>query len=95
MKIRIFSLAFALAVVLTSVSHAELIDRGNGMIYDTDLNITWLQDAEYAFTSGYSPTLGMTWSGSMTWVANLNYQGITGWRLPTTPLGTLDPNYDN
>lgn len=32
---------------------ATLIDRGNGMIYDTDLNITWLQDANYAKTSHY------------------------------------------
>lgn len=32
---------------------ATLIDRGNEMIYDSDLNITWLQDANYAKTSHY------------------------------------------
>jgi hypothetical protein len=45
-----------LAVIFLGFSNsiqAELLDRGNGMIYDTVLNITWLQDANYAFTSGY------------------------------------------
>jgi hypothetical protein len=38
------------AVLIAGVSapaHAALIDRGNGMIYDSDLNITWLADANY------------------------------------------------
>lgn len=34
-------------------TQAELQDRGNGLIYDTVLDITWLQDANYALTSGY------------------------------------------
>jgi hypothetical protein len=86
-----FILIILLGTVLgfTTLSHADLISRGNGLIYDTDLNITWLQDAQYAYTSGYSPTVLMTWADAMTWVASLNYKGITGWRLPTTPLGTL------
>ena len=39
---------------------AILIDRGNGMIYDTDLDITWLQNANYAKTSGYDSDGRMT-----------------------------------
>lgn len=45
-----------LAISLLGVStltQAELQDRGNGLIYDTVLDITWLQDANYADTSGY------------------------------------------
>lgn len=45
-------LAVGLLFLLTTV-RAELIDRGDGLIYDTVLDITWLQDANYALTSGY------------------------------------------
>ena len=84
------SVALVMLVLCTLCSaHAALIDRGNGMIYDTDLNITWLKDANYPYTSGSVEIQAMTWNDAMTWVANLNYRGITGWRLPTTPLGTL------
>jgi len=38
-------------------SWAILTDRGGGLIYDDDLNITWLQDANYADTSGYDDLL--------------------------------------
>lgn len=33
-----------------SNSNAALINRGGGLIYDSDLNITWLNDANYAAT---------------------------------------------
>jgi uncharacterized repeat protein (TIGR01451 family) len=68
---------------LTS-TRAELIDRGGGLIYDTDLNITWLQDANYAKTSGYHATGIMTWDEAMTWARKLVYAGLDGWRLPMT-----------
>ena len=29
-------------IFISAASHAALIDRGSGMIYDTDLDITWL-----------------------------------------------------
>lgn len=69
--------------------------------YDTALNITWLSDANYAHTTGYSgaTSLGaMTWSVANTWVANLDPygSGITGWRLPTTvDVGNDGPTYTN
>jgi len=46
-----------LASAATSVTaQASLVDRGNGLLYDNVLNVTWLQDANYAKTSGYSAT---------------------------------------
>jgi hypothetical protein len=77
-------LVFGLAVS----AQATLIDRGGGMIYSTELNLTWLQDANYAQTSGYDADGLMTWDEAMTWAANLSYGGYTDWRLPT-----YDPPY--
>ncbi|MBI5096612.1 MAG: DUF1566 domain-containing protein, partial [Nitrospirae bacterium] len=62
---------------------AILIDRGNGMIYDTDLDITWLQNANYAKTSGYDSDGRMTWNEANIWANNLVYGGYRDWRLPT------------
>jgi len=56
--------------------------------YDTVQDITWLADANYAYTSGYWLYSGgqMNWSTANAWAAALNPygSGITGWRLPTT-----------
>jgi PEP-CTERM motif len=64
-------------------AHATLFDRGGGLIYDSVLNITWLQDADYARTSGYDADGVMTWAESGAWAANLLYAGFSDWRLPT------------
>ena len=81
----------ALAGVLafaTATAQASLFDRGGGLIYDDMLNVTWLQDARYAYTSGDSPDGKMTWEGAMNWAANLTYldsvRGVeySDWRLP-------------
>jgi len=59
---------------------AALIDRGGGLIYDTDRNITWLQNPNNNL---------MTVSQAHNWAINLSYydsvrkQTLTGWRLPT------------
>ena len=60
-----------------------LIDRGRGLLYDVERDLTWLQDTNYAKTSGLSPDGQITWDNAKRWVARLNYRGITGWRLPT------------
>lgn len=78
---------FLAVVCMLSISvpvSAALIDRGNGMIYDNDLNITWLQDANYAQTSGYDADGRMTWGDATTWASNLVYGGYSDWRLPMT-----------
>ena len=65
-----------------------LIDRGRGLLYDVERNLTWLQDTNYARTIGHSPDGQMTWDDAKAWVAHLNHRGVTGWRLPTA----LNPN---
>ena len=56
--------------------------------YDTDLDITWLADANYAKTSGYNTYGIMFWAEANTWAANLSFtDGVNvydNWRLPTT-----------
>jgi hypothetical protein len=55
--------------------------------YDTDLDITWLADANYAGTTGV-PTLShvagfMNFTEVSDWISGLDVAGVTGWRLPT------------
>lgn len=74
--------ALATAGLLSSgVAQAALQDRGGGLLYDTVLNVTWLQDANYAKTSGYDASGLMNWSAANTWAANLVYGGYDDWRL--------------
>lgn len=86
----------ALAATLSGAGQAALLDRGGGLIYDSVLNVTWLQDTNYAATSGVStsgPNGTMIWSEAMTWADNLSFfdsvRGVTwsDWHLPTvTPV---------
>ena len=66
-------------------AQGELIDRGNSLIYDTVLDITWMQDMNYAMTSGYDSDGKMTWDEAIAWVDQLEYGGFDDWRLPATP----------
>lgn len=50
---------------------ASLIDRGDGLIYDDVLDITWAQ-----------PDADRYWDGANTWAAGLTLGGVSGWRLP-------------
>ncbi|TAN83938.1 MAG: DUF1566 domain-containing protein [Gallionella sp.] len=81
MKSLIWVLLAGLA--LSSAAQASLINRGGGMIYDDDRNLTWLADANYAQTSGYVGDGLMSWPDANAWAANLSYGGYTDWRLPT------------
>ena len=69
------------AACLVSVANATLIDRGNGMIYDSTQNITWLQDANLAQTRGDDTDGLMTWDNSVAWAAGLSVGGFKDWRL--------------
>ena len=91
----IIGVTCACLAVASFNSYAALIDRGNGLIYDDDLDITWLQDANYAKTSGYTDTIStffadgrMSWAQAQTWVNQLEFAGFTNWRLPIHPILT-------
>jgi len=76
-------------LAVSDAAQATLIDRGGGLIYDDQLNVTWLQDANYAKTTNYDADGKMTWSKAMTWADNLSYydsvRNVTwdDWRLPS------------
>jgi hypothetical protein len=89
MKRLLISLAILLSFAVPA--HADLwLDEARGLVYDTVLNITWLQDVNYARTSNY-PVANhpldygrMTWDESIAWTSTLIYGGYDDWRLPTT-----------
>jgi hypothetical protein len=88
------TLVLATAGLLSSgAAQAKLIDRGGGLLYDDVLNVTWLQDANYAKTSGYDADGIMNWTDANIWASSLNIsrfagESLTGWRLPATaPVG--------
>ena len=72
-----------LTLFLTAPSGAELLDRGNGLIYDDILDITWL---EYANYSGET----MTWDEAMSWADTFDFQGYDDWRLPASDTSCID-----
>jgi len=96
MNMRYWLYGFFLCLWFSSSAQATLFDRGSGLIYDDVLNITWLQDANYALTTGHPPALSdlpsvpgaMTWQNSLDWVDALSYFDTvrnvtwTNWRLP-------------
>lgn len=91
-------------VLFSAVSmnaNAALMSRLDGLAYyDTVSDLTWLADANYAFTSGYATQYAngdphssttnvqasgaMGWEAAMAWVVDLEVAGVSGWRLPTT-----------
>lgn len=87
-------------LMMSTAANATLIDRGGGLIYDDVLNVTWLQDASYAVTSGYSDSGNLTWGQAQTWASSLVYvDSNTGiayddWRLPSTINSASSLGYD-
>ncbi len=77
-----FKLATLSLGLLASVSsQAALLSRAGGsMYYDTELKITWLTDANYAYTSGYiaegvdSASGKMDWNAAVQWADQLVYE---------------------
>ncbi len=78
----LFFCLIALFLATAGVAGATLYDMGAGLIYDSDLDIMWLQDANYARTSGYDTDGKMTWSDADRWANDLTYAGYSDWRLP-------------
>lgn len=90
-----FVLALSLGLgAMSGGAQASLYDRGGGLLYDDVLNVTWLQDANYAKTSGFSPNGVFKGSEAANWAATLVYHdsvrnvNFDDWRLPTvSPIG--------
>jgi hypothetical protein len=95
-KVRSTLIASGLVVVALASGSAHAALEGRNLdgnlatfeaYYDTDLDITWLADANYAQTSGYDYDGLMTWYAANTWAANLSFtDGVNvydDWRLPT------------
>ena len=81
---RVVSCIFSFCISLNTF--AALYDKSNGLIYDDVLDITWLQDANYAQTSAYDSDGRMTWSQANAWADQLSYGGYDDWRLPSAKL---------
>lgn len=73
-------------VLLSSLSlpaTAALYDRGNGLIYDDVLNITWLQNANLQGTQAGDSNGNFIWTEGKEWVDDLVYAGFDDWRMPS------------
>lgn len=91
MKIR--KIFFGVAAIATiGTAQAALLDRGDGLIYDDVLNVTWLKDANYAISnsfgvSGINADGSMNWETAQVWIAGMNstkHLGYSSWRMPAT-----------
>jgi hypothetical protein len=70
--------------VISGAANAALVNNGGGLIYDTDLNITWYDYSQIA----------PTWADATNWVASLSVNGVGGWRLPSSAPGVYSWGYD-
>src|SRR5512140_3578330 len=88
--LKVFPGVFLLLGMLSLSAEARLADMNDGTVYDTSTKLSWLKDANYANTSGYSSASDgqMTWAQAVAWAKSLNecggFAGLTGWRLPET-----------
>jgi len=98
---RIFPLVIALVIIfgLTVTGRADLIDMKDGTVYDTDTQLTWLKDANYAETSGYNINGLTPWNEAKALVDSLVFAGFDNWRLPKSvpnpPEGPIWTTYYN
>ena len=87
-------LVFVFAHGLAASANAALVSRlGGQVVYDTDLDVTWLADANLAASNtfnvpGIDPVDGrMNWNTANVWISRMNlnnYLNFNGWRLPAT-----------
>ena len=76
-NLHIALIATILIFALKAPVQANLTDRGSGLIYDDDLNITWLQDANLSGAT-------MSWHAATSWADTLVFHGFDDWRLPVS-----------
>jgi hypothetical protein len=91
---KIYLTALVLVMGLSGTAQAALESRLDGLaVYDTDLNITWLANANLAATntfgvSGISSNGGMQGYTAQSWIGAMNaanYLGYNNWMLPIAP----------
>jgi len=87
-----FSGAFCAGVFtlgLAASADAALLSRlGGQAVYDTDLNITWLADANAAAGTAYDDGISnrdgrLSLTSAIAWATSLTVGGVNDWRLPT------------
>jgi len=93
---RKFTLTILLSILSLNIN-AALVERLGGLAYyDTEADLTWLADANYAMTSGYDVDGRMFWADANAWAAGLTVDGVGGWRLPDTiDVGNDGATYTN
>jgi hypothetical protein len=81
----------ALALLTSTSANAALVDRGGGLIYDTDLDVTWLQNAT---ASGIvnSPGDASAWADQLVYHDSIRNRDWDDWRLPKDDLSCLYGN---
>lgn len=85
-------LAVSLLSAPLAANAALIAGMGGQVVYDTDLDITWLADANLASSntfgvSGINAFGQMDWYTAQTWLGAMNaanYLGYSNWRLPDT-----------
>lgn len=83
-KSLLVSVVLGINLLFTTSANAALEIRLNGQaVYDTDLNITWLANANYYASANSGSSGAVVWSTAM-WEATSNILGVSGWRLPKT-----------
>lgn len=84
----------ACLLALPITANSALVERLGGLAYyDTEADLTWLQDAhagagtsydDGSTSSDWATDGAMSWQNANDWAASLNIAGVTGWRLPNT-----------
>lgn len=104
-KTLLATVALSVGLLSATGANATLVSAlGGQVVNDTDLNITWLANANLAASntfgvSGIYPSGYMTWDTAEAWITAMdaaNYLGYNDWRLPTTlqPDATCDSQLD-
>jgi hypothetical protein len=75
MRIAVRRWMLVVFAVVSFPAQATLFDRGDGLIYDDVLDVTWLQDANIDGNK--------TWLDAVAWAGSLVFQGFDVWRLPS------------
>lgn len=79
-----FRLLIGLFLALAGqAAQAQLHDRGNGLIYDAHLNVTFLANANHAKVQGLGVNGRLTLEQARQFVDQLVYAGYDDWRLPS------------